>query len=243
MSKLLIVDDFASQRSMLKLYLADTKLEFLEASNGKEALDILRVNTVVGVLTDLEMPVMTGMELLKAIRLDDKLKHLPVTMITSVLESQSVAKGNGVTKWVHKPFQREYLVQQVTSALGVGFALQEYNVLLIDDVSMQTAIWAKTLKMENFHFIEAGNAQDGLNKLRSEKIDIIITDYLMPQVDGTRFIRKIKSMPEFSRIPIFMITTDEEMAEHPPTDVVQAFKKPFNPLQVKAAMRQAVGLL
>lgn len=242
MSKLLIVDDFASQRSMLKLYLADTKLEFLEASNGQEALQILRSNTVVGVLTDLEMPAMTGMELLKAIRHDEKLKHLPVIMITSVLESKSVAQGNGVTKWIHKPFQREYLVQQVTDALGAGFAMQEYNVLLIDDVSMQTAIWSKTLKMENFHFIEASNAQDGLNKMRAHKIDIIITDYLMPQVDGTRFIRKIKSMPEFAKIPIFMITTDEEMAEHPPSEVIEAFKKPFNPLQVKAAMRKVVGL-
>lgn len=242
MSKLLIVDDFASQRSMLKLYLADTKLEFLEASNGQEALQILRSNNVVGVLTDLEMPVMTGMELLKAIRNDENLKHLPVTMITSVLESQSVARNNGVTQWVHKPFQREYLVQQVTKALGTGFAMQEYNVLLIDDVSMQTAIWSKTLKMDNFNFIEASNAQDGLNKLRAHNVDVIITDYLMPQVDGTRFIRKIKSMPEFAKIPIFMITTDEEMAEHPPSDVVQAFKKPFNPLQVKAAIRKAVGL-
>ncbi len=238
---ILLVDDFSSQRSMLKLYLANIGMEFAEAGNGVQALEYLKSNTVAAVVTDLEMPEMDGIELTTRIRMQTPLKHLPVIMITSVNDSRTKAMAAGVTAWIHKPFQREYLIEVMRKHLG-GEMVKEYTVLLIDDVNLQTTIWSKTLKMDGFRFIETNSAQEGLNALRQNHIDIIITDYLMPQVDGMRFVRKIKSMPEFNRIPILMITTDEQMADAPPPEVVKVFHKPFNPLEVKAEMKHCLGL-
>lgn len=226
---------------MLKMYLSNAGMEFAEAGNGKEALDYLRSNAVTAVLTDLEMPEMDGLELTTRIRSQAQYKNLPIFMITSVNDSRTKAMAAGVTAWIHKPFQRDYLLEVVRKHLG-GEMIKEHVVLLIDDVNLQTTIWSKTLKMDYFRFVETNSAQDGLNALRSETIDIIITDYLMPQVDGMRFIRKIKSMPEFAKIPILMITTDEQMAESPPAEVVRVFHKPFNPIEVKAEMKRCLGI-
>jgi two-component system chemotaxis response regulator CheY len=242
MKTILIVDDFSSQRSMLKMYLSNTGLEFAEASNGREALEYLATNNVIGVITDLEMPEMDGLELVRKIRLQPKFATLPVIMITSVNDSRPKAMAAGVTAWIHKPFQREYLLEVINNTMGKAAQIKEHIVLLIDDVNLQTTIWSKTLKMDHFKFVETNSAQEGLNALRAQKIDVILTDYLMPQVDGMRFIRKIKSMPEFASIPILMITTDQDMADNPPPEVVRVFKKPFNPMEVKQELRKCLGL-
>lgn len=117
----------------------------------------------------------------------------------------------------------------------------EYNVLLIDDVQMETKIWEQALKLENINFITTYSAKKALELLEDYEIHFIATDYIMPEMDGLEFIRHIKNHPDYSHIPIIIISQDDEIDQKVSDDeVVGVFPKPFNPARVKELIHKHV---
>ncbi len=87
MARILIVDDSATARTLIKKSIeicGVENLDFVEADSGKQALNLLREQTVDMVFTDLNMPEMDGVTLLKKIKASPALNHLPVVVITSL---------------------------------------------------------------------------------------------------------------------------------------------------------------
>ncbi|GGB45286.1 response regulator [Oceanisphaera marina] len=105
--KILIVDDFSTMRRIIKNLLRDLGFNnTLEADDGLTALPMLKNGDFDFVVTDWNMPGMQGIDLLKAIRADDKLKHLPVLMVTAEAKREQIiaAAQAGVNGYVVKPF-------------------------------------------------------------------------------------------------------------------------------------------
>ncbi len=116
--KILVVDDMAAMRKILKTLLAQLGYKNVdEAEDGKQALEILRQNpNKYGlVITDWNMPNMTGIELVQAIRSDEKLKHLPILMVTAEAKKENVlaAIKAGVNNYIVKPFTAETLKEKI----------------------------------------------------------------------------------------------------------------------------------
>lgn len=119
--KVLIVDDYKTMLRILRNLLR--QLNFLnvdEASDGAEALSKLRQDKFGLVISDWNMEPMTGIQLLREVRADDSLKHLPFIMITAESKSENViaAKEAGVSNYIVKPFNAETLKTKLTSVLG-----------------------------------------------------------------------------------------------------------------------------
>lgn len=115
---ILVVDDMAAMRKILKTLLAQLGYKNVdEAEDGKQALEKLRQNPdKYGlVITDWNMPNMTGIELVQAIRSDEKLKHLPVLMVTAEAKKENVlmAIKAGVNNYIVKPFTAETLKEKL----------------------------------------------------------------------------------------------------------------------------------
>lgn len=91
-----------------------------EATDGSMALQKLRQQDFGFVISDWNMEPMTGIQLLREVRADDKLKHLPFIMITAESKSENViaAKQAGVSNYIVKPFSAETLKSKMTSVLG-----------------------------------------------------------------------------------------------------------------------------
>ncbi|MGB5855855.1 MAG: chemotaxis response regulator CheY [Oceanisphaera sp.] len=105
--KILIVDDFSTMRRIIKNLLRDLGFNNTqEADDGLTALPMLKNGGFDFVVTDWNMPGMQGIDLLKAIRADDKLKHLPVLMVTAEAKREQIiaAAQAGVNGYVVKPF-------------------------------------------------------------------------------------------------------------------------------------------
>ena len=115
---ILVVDDMAAMRKILKTLLAQLGYKNVdEAEDGRQALEKLRQNPdKYGlVITDWNMPNMTGIELVQAIRSDEKLKHLPVLMVTAEAKKENVlmAIKAGVNNYIVKPFTAETLKEKL----------------------------------------------------------------------------------------------------------------------------------
>jgi two-component system chemotaxis response regulator CheY len=118
----MIVDDYATMLRILKNLLL--QLEFtnvIEAKDGDDALNKLRANGPVGlIISDWNMQPMTGLDLLKAVRADGKLRATPFIMVTAESKTENVvaAKQAGVSNYIVKPFNAETLKAKMASVLG-----------------------------------------------------------------------------------------------------------------------------
>jgi two-component system chemotaxis response regulator CheY len=117
---IITVDDSASVRQMVSFTLKGAGYGVVEAGDGKEALAKLTGNKVDMVITDLNMPNMNGIELIKALRANPLYKFVPIVLLTT--ESQDAKKQEGraagATGWIVKPFKPDQLLSVVKKVLG-----------------------------------------------------------------------------------------------------------------------------
>ena len=115
--KILVVDDFPTMRRIVKTLMRQNGFtNFIEAEDGQQALRILSSSTDIEfVISDWNMPNMTGIELLKSVRADPKLKHLPFLMITAEAEKENIIEAvkSGVSNYVVKPFTAQTLGEKL----------------------------------------------------------------------------------------------------------------------------------
>lgn len=105
--KVLVVDDFSTMRRIVKNLLRDLGFTNIsEADDGSTALPMLQAGDFDFVVTDWNMPGMQGIDLLKAIRADAKLSHIPVLMVTAEAKKEQIvmAAQAGVNGYIVKPF-------------------------------------------------------------------------------------------------------------------------------------------
>jgi two-component system chemotaxis response regulator CheY len=122
---ILIVDDSKTIRSILVKTLKMTQLEInqiFEAGNGREALECLHGNWIDLVLTDLNMPEMSGIELVNSMAADGLLKDIPVIVISTDGSAARIdeLKGKGVREYIRKPFTPENVGQIIGKILEVA---------------------------------------------------------------------------------------------------------------------------
>lgn len=114
--KILIVDDFATMRRIVKNLLRELGFNnTVEADDGKTALPKLQEGGFDFLVTDWNMPGMTGIDLLKAVRADSKLSNLPVLMVTAEAKREQIiiAAQAGVNGYVIKPFTAATLKEKI----------------------------------------------------------------------------------------------------------------------------------
>lgn len=114
--KILVVDDMATMRHMVKYIFKQLGFTNIEgAENGKDALDKLKAGKFDLVVSDWNMPVMPGIELLKNIRADASLKHIPVLMVTAEAQKDNLMEAiqAGVSNYIAKPFTAETIKQKL----------------------------------------------------------------------------------------------------------------------------------
>jgi two-component system chemotaxis response regulator CheY len=114
--KILVVDDMVTMRRIVKNVLKQLGFANVEeAENGQEALQKLRSDTFGFVVSDWNMPVMTGIDMLRAIRADEKLKTTPVLMVTAEAQQSNLVEAvqAGVSNYIVKPFTAETLQEKI----------------------------------------------------------------------------------------------------------------------------------
>lgn len=119
--KVLIVDDYQTMLRILRNLLRQLEFNNVEeAKDGGAALELLRKEQFGLVISDWNMEPMTGIQLLREVRADPKLKALPFIMITAESKSENViaAKEAGVSNYIVKPFNSETLRAKLASVLG-----------------------------------------------------------------------------------------------------------------------------
>ena len=120
---ILIVDDSETMRLMLERTLRMSKLpmdDIIKTENGRKALDVLEERWVDLVMTDLNMPEMSGYELIDSIKNDAALKDLPLVVISTEGNETVIQElyEKGIQGYLHKPFTPEHVYNLIVNTLG-----------------------------------------------------------------------------------------------------------------------------
>ncbi len=109
------IDDSKTMRDMVKFTLAEAGFDVLEAEDGQHALSVVNGQKVDVFITDLNMPNMDGIQLIRELRAKSEYKFTPILMLTTESDDQKKQEGKtaGATGWIVKPFQPEKLMQVV----------------------------------------------------------------------------------------------------------------------------------
>jgi two-component system chemotaxis response regulator CheY len=113
--RILTVDDSRTILAMLHHTLSTAGFEVLQAEDGKQGLDVLKSESVDVVITDINMPVMDGIEFIKNVRASGQYQSLPILILTTETsqDKRDQGKAAGGTGWIVKPFDPEKLISVI----------------------------------------------------------------------------------------------------------------------------------
>lgn len=120
MAHILISDDSASMRQMLTFTLNSADHKVMQANNGQQALQLAKNNQFDLVITDVNMPLLDGLSLVRELRALPNYRFKPILLLTTETdpEKKKIAKATGATGWIIKPFNPDKLLAAVRKVLG-----------------------------------------------------------------------------------------------------------------------------
>jgi two-component system, chemotaxis family, chemotaxis protein CheY len=123
--------------------------------------------------------------------------------------------------------------------------MADLKIIAVDDSPTMRRIIINTLKRAGFEdVIEASDGKDALAKMKVEKVNFVITDWNMPEMDGLTFVTTLRSTDEFKGLPVLMVTTrsvKEDIVEAMKAGVNNYIVKPFTPETLKAKIDQILA--
>lgn len=117
------------------------------------------------------------------------------------------------------------------------------TLLIIDDSVSMRQLVSFALKDAGYDVITAENGKDALNKLNGTKVDMVITDLNMPEMDGITFIKNFRTLPGYRFTPIVMLTTESQESKKQEGKSAGAsgwIVKPFTPQQLAEVVKKFV---
>ncbi len=217
---ILIVEDNPITRKMVRLTLESAGHVPLEAGTGQEAQELLASQPVDLVLMDLQLPDMDGNELLRRMRALPRGADIPILACSGFEASIKQARGlrQGFTDILFKPVEPSRLLQATQAYLPLrplveGKPGRARAVLVVDDDPVQLKLLKVTLTQLGFQVVTATNGTEALQRIRQQPPDAVVSDVLMPDLDGYHLCQVLRSDPTLAEVPVILVShyfTEEE---------------------------------
>ena len=221
--KILVIDDDLTIRKLIKHHLLNKNYEVSEATNAIDGYEQLSKANIDLVLCDVTMEGIDGFTFCKNVRQDEKYKVLPFIFVTArnSREDKSKALEVGGDELITKPFDMKDLILRIQTLLrraeifrihgtkknlSESFSKQIPKILLVDDDLSITKLFSHSLNKENYNCIVANSAEEGFNIAKSISPDIIISDIMMPNIDGFTFRKMVLDDLQLKSIPFVFLT-------------------------------------
>lgn len=229
----LVVEDHELQSLAVKEQLASKGIEVAQAFTGKEALEILKERNFDCIILDLNLPDISGFDLLDQIKGQEKFMHTPVIINTAMeLDQDKIAhimkyseamvlksnKSNDrlideVSLFMNKlKKQGDFTSASAGSAKTkvvstIEKALKDKTILITDDDMRNIFALSSALQVYDINIVIANNGKQALEKLdEMPDIDLVLMDIMMPEMDGYEAMQHIRRHKEYKKIPIIALT-------------------------------------
>jgi tubulin-specific chaperone A len=259
---LLLVEDDATLRLSVRKLLEGSDIAITEAATGQAALTQLTTQPFDCMILDLSLPDISGFELLNRLDSDESLPKCPVIVYTgkelTPEENQELLKyaDSVIVKGVKSPErlldETALFLHRVVADLPADqqqtirklhnreAVLQGKQILIVDDDARNAFALSKLLNEKGVKMHIAASATKALEKLEHIEVSLILTDIMMPGMDGYEFIKTLRQQPRFQKTPILALTAKamkgdrEKCLEAGANDYLS---KPIDPDRLFSALR------
>ena len=227
----LIIEDQELQSQLVKEQLIEKEVEVEQAFNGKQAMEILKVRRFDCIILDLNLPDISGFDLLDQIKSQPALQHIPVIINTAMELDQ--AKMAHIMKYTEAMVLKsnksnDRLIDEVSlfmnklkqqgqpsvtpmlkakTASTIEKVLKDKTILITDDDMRNIFALSSALQAYDMNIVIANNGREAIEKLDEVKnIDLVLMDIMMPEMDGYEAMRAIRQRRELAKMPIIALT-------------------------------------
>jgi len=208
-AKVLVVDDDDKIRILLLDTLAALGYSTIGAKDGEEALALLEEKKPDLVISDIKMPKLNGLSLLRNIKNKDP--KIPVVMITgyNVSYTKDQALDSGADGFLVKPFRIGKIEELLQTVLGMKGGSEERpyklkKILIVEDDEILRSMLCETLVSLDYFPMGVEDGEMALSQLKTQDFDLVISDIRMPQMDGITLLKNVKEMAP--QLPVVLIT-------------------------------------
>jgi PAS domain S-box-containing protein len=221
----LVVENNAVTRTMLRTTLAAEGYHVRDAKDARTALELMAGAVPDLVLQDLALPDMDGLDLARRLRGMSGASDVPIVALSGMLTRDQVrALQTHFADFVFKPVASSHLVPIVASHLAGArvrpvTAAAGRHVLVVDDEPVQLKVTKLLLIEAGFDVATAADGAAALEMVRCRAPDAVVSDVLMPMLDGFRLCAALRQMPEMAGAPVVLVssafieTADRELAQ------------------------------
>ena len=200
--QVLVIDDEKDSRVLMAHYLQEIGCRVITAEDGQKGIEAAGKYKPDLITLDLVMPDLSGWEVLKRLKADPEVRHIPV-VIVSIVANEGRGRLLGAVDLVTKPFEREDLLRVLWRNL---VRKRGGRVLVVDDEADMRKMLTEYLAGVGLESVTASDGKDGLEKVRTESPDAVILDLMMPVMGGLTFLKKLRKDPLHTGLPVFVLT-------------------------------------
>jgi len=201
---LLAIDDDPNVLILLRENLEEEGYYIVGALSGDEGVQKARDLQPFAITLDILMPHKDGWEVLNDLKADPATRHIPV-IVLSIIDNRELGFSLCAFDYLVKPFDKATIL----SALQRASRAPTNRVLVVDDEPDAVNLITQLLEDEGYQIKGAYSGEEAIHALEDEVPDIILLDLLMPQMDGFDVIQRIKTNPDWSDIPIVVVTAKD----------------------------------
>ncbi len=244
---ILVIDDDIVIRKLLKHHLDKNNYNVIEAAGPEEGMEHLSANPVDLVLCDVTMDGMDGFTFCRKVRENENYRAIPFVFVTAKnsMEDKSMALEAGGDDIITKPFDVNDLLIKVKALIkrtaiykiyGIKKNLQQSfssisnKILLVDDDLSLIRIFEYNLNKTGFECIIAESANEAFRKMEAFMPDLIISDIMMPGIDGFQFRKRLLEDEKLRTIPFIFLTAKGEEG-----DILEGYELGITDYVVKTA--------
>ena len=255
---ILVIEDNEMNMKLLKSIINKAHCQVIEAVDAESGILLTKMYVPDLILMDIQLPNMDGLQATRIIKQEPSLSHIPIVALTShaMMGDDNKAKEAGCDGYITKPintrtFMNEifYFIRSKDEQDMGPTQKQEMDykprILVVDDEPNNVKLISAMLFKEHFDIITAYDGNAALEIVNSRKIDLILMDIMMPEIDGYQVTQLIKQNPQTKDIPIILVTAlqsehDKKLGFDAGAD--EFLTKPINKIEIIARIRSMLRL-
>jgi signal transduction histidine kinase/CheY-like chemotaxis protein len=203
----LVIEDDPSAIRLRRAYLEPAGYGLRVAASGETGLAAARARRPAAIVLDVLLPGVDGWEVLRRLKADVDLASIPVIIVT-VVDERELGLALGAVDYIVKPIRRDALLASLARHVRGG-TNERPRVLAVDDDPAALEVLRAALEPEGFDVQTTTNASDAFELLTSRAFDLVVSDVVMPEMDGFELARRLKADERTAAIPILLCTAHD----------------------------------
>ena len=244
--EMLFVDAGKTLLHVVQAALSSDGVRVVAVHDAEEALELCREHAFEMVLTSVQLPVMSGLELCRRLKEENPGRYLPVVILSSSDNPLDVetAFNFGADDYLLKSFTPEMLAAKVSEHLDVVERKRHNKILVVDDNKLIRELLRHSFIKSGHCVLTAENGREALDIALAEHPDVVVTDIEMPEMDGYTLCERLRDEPELRNTLVVIMSARDRQSDIKRGErlgVSRYFVKPFDVEKMQLVVEQLLA--